>query len=75
MLFFFICAWFLQLSMINYRFILRRTLMPYFILFALCLPWIGIGSWACLYSNDSRATRLLGIIMVILGMGVLSYSA
>jgi len=49
--------------------------MPYFILFALCLPWIGIGSWACLYSNDSRATRLLGIIMVILGMGVLSYSA
>ena len=49
--------------------------MPNFILFALSLLWIGVGSWACLYSNDSRATRLLGIIMLILGMGVLSYSA
>ncbi len=49
--------------------------MPNFILFALILLWIGTGSWACLYSNDSRATRLLGIIMLILGIGVLSYCA
>ena len=49
--------------------------MPNFILFALILLWFGTGSWACLYSNDSKAARMLGIIMVILGMGVLSYSA
>jgi len=46
--------------------------MPQSILFALTLLWIGIGSWACLYSNDSKAIRLLGIIMVSFGMGVLS---
>jgi hypothetical protein len=49
--------------------------MPHFIHFALTLLLIGTGSWACLYSNDSRATRLLGIIILILGIGVLSYSA
>jgi len=48
--------------------------MSDFMLFALSLLWIGIGSWACLYSDDSRVTRLLGIITVILGIGVLSYS-
>ena len=49
--------------------------MQNWILFTISLAWIGIGSWACLYSNDCKATRLLGIIMIILGMGVLSYSA
>ena len=47
--------------------------MPNLILFAISLIWVGIGSWAIIYANGSRATRLLGIITLILGMGFLSY--
>ena len=48
--------------------------MQSWILFAISLAWIGIGSWACLYSNDSKVTRLLGMITLVLGIGVLSYT-
>ncbi len=40
----------------------------------ICLVWIGIGAWTCLYSNEYRATRLLGIITLILGIKILSYT-
>ncbi len=40
----------------------------------ICLVWIGIGAWTCLYSNESKTTRLLGIITLILGMEILSYT-
>ena len=40
----------------------------------ICLVWIGIGAWTCLYTNESKATRLLGIITLILGMKILSYA-
>jgi len=43
-------------------------------LFAISLAWIGIGSWACLYANDSKITRLLGMITLVLGIEVLSYT-
>jgi hypothetical protein len=49
--------------------------MPNFILFALSFLWIGAGSWACIYSNDSKIARLLAILTLFLGIGVLSYSA
>ena len=42
-------------------------------LFAISLVWIGAGSWAILYSNESRATRLLGIITLILGTQTISW--
>lgn len=52
----------------------RRILMENWIVCLICLVWIGIGAWACLYSNESKATRLLGIITLILGMKILSYT-
>jgi hypothetical protein len=48
--------------------------MQNLILFVISLAWIGIGSWACLYANDSKVTRLLGMITLVLGIEVLSYS-
>ena len=48
--------------------------MQNWILLVISLAWIGIGSWACLYSNDSKVTRLLGMITLVLGIEVLSYT-
>jgi len=48
--------------------------MTNWILFVISLVWIGIGAWASIYSSESKTTRLLGIITLILGMQVLSYS-
>ena len=47
--------------------------MQNWIVFTISLLWIGIGSAACLYSNESRATRLLGIITLILGTETISW--
>jgi hypothetical protein len=48
--------------------------MANWILFVISLVWIGIGAWASIYSNESKSTRVLGIITLILGMQVLSFS-
>jgi len=48
--------------------------MTNWIFFAISLVWIGIGAWASIYSDESRMTRLLGVITLILGMEVLSYT-
>jgi hypothetical protein len=48
--------------------------MENWILHVISLVWIGIGSWAIIYSSESRGTRLLGIITLILGMQVISYA-
>jgi len=48
--------------------------MPNWILFTISLGWIGIGAWASIYSDESRITRLLGVITLVLGMEVLSYT-
>jgi hypothetical protein len=58
----------------NCRFIQRRALMPNWFLFAASVVYIGIGSWASIFSDESKGTRLLGIISLIAGMGVLSYT-
>jgi hypothetical protein len=46
--------------------------MQNWILFVIGLVWIGIGSWTGIYSSKSKATRLLGIITLVLGAQVLS---
>jgi len=48
--------------------------MSNWILFTISLAWIGIGAAASIYSDESRITRLLGVITLILGMEVLSYT-
>jgi hypothetical protein len=48
--------------------------MKNWIFFVISLVWIGIGAWHCIYSDESKSTRFLGIVAFILGMGVLSYS-
>jgi hypothetical protein len=48
--------------------------MENWIVCLICLVWIGIGACTCLYSNESKATRLLGIVTLILGMKILSYT-
>jgi hypothetical protein len=48
--------------------------MQNWILLTISLAWIGIGSWACLYSNDSKVTRLLGIITLVFGIEIFSYT-
>jgi len=38
--------------------------MSNWILFAISLAWIGIGAAASIYSDESRITRLLGVITI-----------
>jgi len=48
--------------------------MPNWFLFAAGVVYIGVGSWASIFSDESKSTRLLGIISLIAGIGVLSYT-
>lgn len=47
--------------------------MQNWIFLVISLVWIGIGSWTSIYSSKSKATRLLGIITLVLGAQILSY--
>ena len=48
--------------------------MPNWFIFAASVVYIGIGSWASIFSDESKGTRLLGIVSLIAGIGVLSYT-
>jgi len=52
----------------------KEARMPNWFLFTASVVYIGIGSWASIFSDESKGTRLLGIISLIAGIGVLSYT-
>jgi len=52
----------------------KESVMPNWFLFAAGVVYIGVGSWASIFSDESKGTRLLGIISLIAGIGVLSYT-
>ena len=48
-------------------------IMQSWIVFTMSLLWIGIGSAACIYSNESKITRFTGIVVLILGIEALAF--